>query len=55
MTKLVLNGDRLAFYRRDRSIEIRPSKKKYTSDEVTALMEELREDKDEQTRPEQGH
>ena len=55
MTKLVLDGDRLAFYRRDGSIEVRPSKRKYTSTEVQDLMAELREEKNEPTGPEQGH
>jgi len=54
MAKLILDGDRLAFYR-DKSIEIRPAKKKYTADEVTALMAELREEKNEPTGTEQGH
>ena len=55
MTKLVLDGGRLAFYRRDGSIEIRPSKRKYTSEEIQNLMAELSEGNDEPTRPEQGH
>ncbi len=55
MAKLVLDGDRLAFYRRDGSIEVRPSKRKYTSKEVQNLMAELREEKNEPTGPEQGH
>jgi hypothetical protein len=54
MNKLILDGDRLAFYR-DGSIEVRPSKKKYTAAEVTALMAELREEKNEPTGSEQGH
>jgi hypothetical protein len=51
MAKLILDGERLAFYR-DGSIEVRPSKKTYTSDEVEILMAELREETDEQTGPE---
>jgi hypothetical protein len=54
MDKLILDGSRVAFYRGG-SIEVRPSKKKYTPEEVEALMAELRGEKDEPTGPEQGH
>lgn len=55
MAKLLLDGDRLAFYRRDGSIEVRPSKRKYTPEEVQDLMAELSEGNDEPTGSEQGH